>query len=141
MSVGRFFRLSFSILIAGSFGCLALLVLGFAKLWQSVEAMSVKVTDQNFQDFSFAFSELAPLFQGVAAVFLATAISGIALSEFLKTRSLTFYAGATGALSVLLAIALSNGLTPMTNANSAAVFAIAGFIAGALYWLLSGRVA
>ena len=54
-------------------------------------------------------------------------------------RSLLFYAGATGALTAVLAA----GLWQQANANgtgqAAAALAMAGFVAGGVYWMIAGH--
>ena len=61
------------------------------------------------------------------------------LSEVFKTRSLLFYAGATGALTAVLAAALWQHTTAAGNAQAAAALAMAGFVSGGVYWMIAGH--
>jgi hypothetical protein len=63
------------------------------------------------------------------------------LSEIFKTRSLLFYAAATGALTAVLAAALWQHTNAIGNAQAAASLAMAGFVAGGVYWIIAGHSA
>ncbi len=59
------------------------------------------------------------------------------MSEIFKTRLFLFYAGATGALTALFAAALWQQSNAAGNAQTAAALAMAGFVAGGVYWMIA----
>jgi hypothetical protein len=75
--------------------------------------------------------------QGGGAIFLVASLSCVVLSEVFRTRSILYYAGLSGALALAAAAALAS---PAANAHigqAGSVLAIAGFTAGAVYWLIA----
>jgi hypothetical protein len=75
--------------------------------------------------------------QGGSAVFLAAGIVGVLLGEVFRTRSLVFYVGATGALTAVFAAALWQDGGPLGIAPAASALAMAGFVAGGIYWMIA----
>jgi hypothetical protein len=137
MSIGHFFRVLFAVVLSGVIGWISLVALHAVKLVKEVERFQVTASDETFiLDASFENAILA--LQGGGAVVLAAAIAGVLLGEVLRSRSLLFYAGATGALSVALAGAFWRvDLTSLTSPVSAALV-MAGCVAGTIYWLIAG---
>jgi hypothetical protein len=79
--------------------------------------------------------------EGGSALFLAAGIAGVLLGEIFKTPSLLFYAAATGALTAVLAAALWQQVHAAGNAQTAGALAVAGFVAGTVYWMIAGYTA
>jgi hypothetical protein len=82
--------------------------------------------------------EAARSIEGSSALFLAVGIAGVLLGEVFKTSSLLFYAATTGALTAILAAALWQQVQAAGNAQTAAALAVAGFVAGTVYWMIAG---
>jgi hypothetical protein len=75
--------------------------------------------------------------QGGSAVFLAAGIAGVLLGEVFRTRSLLFYVAATGALTALFAAVFWREGGPLGAAPAASALAMAGFVAGGIYWMIA----
>jgi len=137
MSIGHIFRVLLAMALSGLVGWLSLIALHAVKLLKEVERLQAAGPDESYiLDVHIDNAILA--LQGGGAVVLAAAIAGVVLGEVLRSRSLLFYAGATGALSVVLAGAFWRvDLSSLTSPVSAALV-IAGCIAGTIYWLIAG---
>ena len=90
--------------------------------------------------------ELAVFVSVQAAIFSAPfALVAVALGEIMRNREWTFYAGACIAIAVLgfMAQRMSEQVGQPTIVNNYALtaFLTAGFVAGLVYWMASGRLA
>jgi hypothetical protein len=140
MSFSHILRVLFAIVLSGAIGWLSLFVFNLVKIMQGLEAF--EASSPSGDDFAALHLVLENAFgniQGGSALFLAAGIAGVLLSEIFKTRSLLFYAGATGALTALLAAALLQQANAAGNAQAAASLAMAGFVAGGVYWMIAGH--
>ena len=138
MSIFHILRLLLAIVLAGVAGWLSLLAFNAVKLMQEFEAFEAAVSDGggDARPFVDALARAIGSIQGGSALFVAAGIAGVVLSEVFRTRSLLFYAGATGALTAALAAALWR--QPGAAGNAQAALAMAGFVAGAVYWMIAG---
>jgi hypothetical protein len=130
-------RVLFGILLSGTIGWISLFVFHFIKITRQFEAFEETASDGEFATLVHSVEAAAyNIDGGGSALFLAAGIAGVLLSEIFKTRLFLFYAGATGALTALFAAALwqqSNA----GNAQTAAALAMAGFVAGGVYWIIA----
>jgi hypothetical protein len=140
MSLFHFVRVLIAIGLSGAIGWLALVIFNLVKIMQGFEAVEA-APDRGFGQLPQAMEQAAGNIQGGSALFLAAGIAGVLLSEIFKTRSLLFYAAATGALTAVLAAALWQQANAPGNAQAAAALAIAGFVAGGVYWMIAGHSA
>ncbi len=137
MTILHILRVLLAIAISGAIGWMSLFAFDMIKLLQHFEQFEA----QGWADFTImqsASEQAIRNMQGAPSLFLAAAIAGVLLSEIFKARSLLFYAGATGALAAVLAAALWEQTSTAGSAQAAAGLAIAGFVAGSVYWLLAG---
>jgi hypothetical protein len=140
MSLFHFVRVLIAIGLSGAIGWLALVIFNLVKIMQGFEAVEA-APDRGFGQLPQAMEQAVDNIQGGSALFLAAGIAGVLLSEIFKTRSLLFYAAATGALTAVLAAALWQQANAPGNAQAAAALAIAGFVAGGVYWMIAGHSA
>jgi hypothetical protein len=136
MGLTHILRVLFAILLSGTIGWVSLFAFHFIKITQQFEAFEETASDGEFAKLVQAVEAAAYNIDGGSALFLAAGIAGVLLSEIFKTRLFLFYAGATGALTALFAAALwqqSNA----GNAQTAAALAMAGFVAGGVYWMIA----
>ena len=75
-------------------------------IMQQFEAFEATESDGEFAKLARVMEDAVRNIDGGSAVFLAAGIAGVLLSEIFKTRQFLFYAGATGALTAVLAAAL-----------------------------------
>jgi hypothetical protein len=136
MSLFRIIWVLFAIAISGTIGWVSLLAFNAVKIWQKLEAAQAAEPDFDMEILSAAMQRAIHTMQGGPAVFIAAAIVGVVLGEVLRSRSLVFYAGATGGLSTALAAAWPDNFAAGAAAP-AATLAMAGFVAGAIYWLVA----
>ncbi len=137
LSLFHVLKVLFAIAISGAIGWISLAGFNFIKIWQQFEAFEAAAPESGVDLLPSAMEKALHTMQGGSSVFLAAAIAGVLLSEVFKTRSLVFYAGATGALTAALAAALWEqsampGVTPAITA-----LAMAGFVAGGVYWTIA----
>jgi hypothetical protein len=137
MSFTRILRVLFAVFLSGIFGWISLFVFHFIKITQQFEAFEATASDGALAGLIRAIVDAIRNADGASALFLAAAIAGILLSEILKARQLLFYAGATGALTAIFAAALWQPAIAAGNAQTAAALAMAGFVAGGMYWLIA----
>jgi hypothetical protein len=137
MRVTRILRVLFAIFLSGAIGWISLFVFHFIKITQQFEAFEATASDSAFVRLANAMEDAIRNIDGASALFLAAAIAGVLLSEIFKTRLLLFYAGATGALTAIFAAALWQQASAAGNAQAAAALAMAGFVAGGVYWLIA----
>ncbi len=139
MTGGRFVKSLFAALISGVVGWVALAGLGALRVLQKFEQFTTDPRyDDSVPDLLALFDATARTMQGGSAVFLGAAVSGVVLSEVVGSRSLLYHVGLAGGLSVLFATTL-NPAGRAIFGDAATAIAIAGFIGGAVYWLLAGR--
>ncbi|MGO8953546.1 MAG: hypothetical protein ACLPWS_15205 [Rhodomicrobium sp.] len=141
MSFSHMVRVLFAIALSGAIGWVSLFVFNIVKVMQQLEAIEATAPDGDFGRLPEVMVDAIRNIQGGSALFLAAGIAGVLLSEFFKTRALLFYAGATGALSSVLAAALWQQTNAGGNAQAAAALAMAGFVAGSVYWMIAGQAA
>lgn len=138
MSLARFFKVLFGVTAAIVTGWLALIGLNIASILRALEGFIAQ--DGNRDAFWIMPEHLAASVQGGPALAIAAAVSGVVLSEVFRMRSLVLYAAVTGAMTIGVAATLS-GTAAGNVGYAAAILAIAGFAAGAAYWLVAGRSA
>ncbi len=140
MSFSHILRVLFAIAVSGAIGWASLAAFNLINIMQHFEAFQASAPDADFQVLESAFEQAVRNIEGGSAVFLAAGIAGVLLSEIFKTRSLLLYAGATGALTAVFAAALwqQQANAPGT-AQAAAALAMAGFVAGGVYWMIAGH--
>jgi hypothetical protein len=136
MGIFHIVRLLFAVVLSGAIGWISLFVFNMVKIMQRFEAFEVS-PDREFDRLGTAMEQAVANISGGSALFLGAGIAGVLLSEIFKTRSLLFYAGATGALTAVLAAALWQQTNFGGNAQAAASLAMAGFVAGTVYWIVA----
>jgi hypothetical protein len=137
MSVTRILRVLFAIFVSGLTGWISLFTFHFIRITQHFVVFEVSGSDSSFVRLANSMEDAIRNAEGASALFLALAIAGVLLSEIFKVRPLLFYAGATGALTAIFAAALWQQTSAPGNAQTAAALAMAGFVAGGVYWLLA----
>jgi hypothetical protein len=137
MSFTRILRVLFAVFLSGIIGWISLFVFHFIKITQQFEAFEATASDGAFAGLIRAMVDAIHNIDGASALFLAAAIAGVLLSEIFKARQLLFYAGATGALTTIFAAAFWQQASAAGNAQAAAALAMAGFVAGGIYWLIA----
>jgi hypothetical protein len=145
--MGHFIRVLLAIALSGAGGWVFLFGYNVYRIAQQFETFEAAAQGQVFVDerlgreFGVLLSVLDAAVrsvEGSSALFLATGIAGVLLGEVFKTYSLLFYAASTGALTAILAAALWQQAHAAGNAQTAAVLAVAGFVAGTVYWMIAG---
>ncbi len=137
MSFTHILRVLFAIALSGAIGWVSLLAFNAIKIMQQFEAYEAASSDGEFAKLVRVMEDAVRNIDGGSALFLAAGIAGVLLSEIFKTRLLLFYAGATGALTAVLAAALWQQTDAAGNAQAAAALAMAGFVAGGVYWMVA----
>ena len=137
MSLTHILRVLFGILLSGTIGWVSLFAFHFIKITRQFEAFEETASDGEFAKLVQSVETAAYNIDGGSALFLAAGIAGVLLSEIFKTRLFLFYAGATGALTALFAAALWQQSSAAGNAQTAAALAMAGFVAGGVYWMIA----
>ncbi len=138
MSLYHIFRVLFAIVVSGAIGWVSLAAFNAVKIWQQFEALQAfGPGGPGVEDFPSVLERAVRTMQGGSAVFLAAAIAGVLLGEIFRTRSLIFYAGATGALTAVFAAAFWQDGGPLGAAPAPAALAMAGFVAGGVYWTIA----
>jgi hypothetical protein len=141
ISLWHILKVLIAAVFAGVAGWIALFSLSMIRIWQTVEQFAAAGSDEDANRLAVIFEDAIRLMDGGGAIFLAASISCVVLSEVFRARSLIFYMAAAGALGVAAATALSSPSISGVTGQSAAALPIAGFIAGAVYWLIAGRSA
>jgi hypothetical protein len=141
MSFTHILRVLFAIALSGAIGWVSLLVFNIVKIMQQLEALEATAPEGDFGRLPQVMEDAIRNIEGGSALFLAAGIAGVLLSEIFKTRLLLFYAGATGALTAVLAAALWQQANAAGNAQAAGALALAGFVAGGVYWMVAGQSA
>jgi hypothetical protein len=136
MSFTHILRVLFAIALSGAMGWLCLVAFQVLKLLKGLEASQALAADSDFGMLPSMLARAAHDIECGSALFLAAGIAGVLLSEIFKTRSFLFYSGATGALTAILAAALWRQVPGAGQTASA--LAMAGFVAGAFYWMIAG---
>jgi hypothetical protein len=136
MSISHLFRVAIGIVLSGAIGWISLAIFNMIKIMQGLEAFEA-APDREFDRLPMAMEQAIANISGGSAVFLAAGIAGVLLSEIFKTRSLLFYASATGALTAVFAAALWQQSHFGGTAQAAASLAMAGFVAGTVYWIVA----
>jgi hypothetical protein len=138
MSLYQIVRIVLGIVLSGVIGWISLVVFNALKIWQQFEAFEAAGSrGADLGMMPAAMEKAINTMQGGSAVFLAAGIAGVLLGEVFKTRSLVFYVGATGALTALFAAAFWHEGGPLGTAPAAAALAMAGFVAGGIYWMIA----
>jgi hypothetical protein len=138
MSLYHISRVLFAILISGVIGWVSLGAFNAIKIWQQFEALQAfGPNGPGVESFLSVLERAVSTMQGGSAVFLAAAIAGVLLGEVFRTSSLIFYAGATGALTAVFAAAFWQDGGPLGAAPAATALAMAGFVAGGVYWTIA----
>jgi hypothetical protein len=149
MSFSHFIRVLFAIALSGAVGWVFLFGYYIVRITQQFETLEAAPRGTVFQEGPESVFDklLGVLFeaihniQGGSALFLAAGIAGVLLGEVFKTSSLLFYAAATGALTAVLAAALWQQVHSAGSAQTAGALAVAGFVAGTVYWMIAGYTA
>src|SRR5271166_1241206 len=138
MGLYNIFRVVIGVILSGAIGWASLLVFNAVKIWQQFEAFEASGQRSRHLDMIPAAVERAfNTMQGGSAVFLAAGIAGVLLGEVFRTRSLVFYVGATGTLTAVFAAAFWQDGGPLGVAPAASALAMAGFVAGGVYWMIA----
>ncbi len=137
MSLYHVLRLLVGVALSGVIGWVSLFAFNAVKIWQQFEALQAAAPKIDLGRITGAMETAIDTMQGGTSVFLAAAIAGVLLSEVFRTRSLLFYVGATGALTALFAAAFWQDGGPLGTAPAAAALAMAGFVAGGIYWMIA----
>ncbi len=138
MSFTHILRVLFAIFLSGAIGWFSLFFFNVINIMQQFEAFEATESDGEFAKLARVMEDAVRNIDGGSAVFLAAGIAGVLLSEIFKTRQFLFYAGATGALTAVLAAALWQQANAAGNPHTAAALAMAGFVAGGVYWMIAG---
>jgi hypothetical protein len=149
MTFSHFIRVLFAIALSGAVGWVFLFGYNIFRITQQFETFKAAAWAGEFQNKpGSVFAMLLRVaddairnIQGGSALFLAAGIAGVLLGEVFKTSSLLFYAAATGALTAVLAAALWQQVHAAGNAQTAGALAVAGFVAGTIYWMIAGYTA
>jgi hypothetical protein len=139
MSFTHILRVLFAIALSGAIGWVSLFAFNVVKIMQQLEEVEATAPEGDFGRLPQVVEDAVNNIQGGSALFLAAGIAGVLLSEIFKTRLFLFYAGATSALTAVLAAALWQQSNAGGNAQAAASLAMAGFVAGAVYWIVAGH--
>ena len=138
MSLYQIVRVVIGIVLSGVIGWISLFAFNAVKIWQQFEAFQAGGSrGADLGMIPAAMEKAISTMQGGSAVFLAAAIVGVLLGEVFRTRSLVFYVGATGGLTALFAAAFWHEGGPLGTAPAAAALAMAGFVAGGIYWMIA----
>ncbi len=138
MSLFRALLVLFAIVLSGALGWASLLAFNAVNIWRELEAVQAAAApDVDLDPLAAAMERAIHTMQGGSAVVLAAAIVGVLLGEVFRSRSLVFYAGATGGLSAGLAAAWPHSVASGAAAAPAVTLAMAGFVAGTIYWLVA----
>ena len=138
MKLSHIFRVVVGIILSGVMGWFSLLAFNIMKIWQQFEDFEAyHPRGDNLDAIPAALERAIDTMQGGSAVFLAAAIVGVLFSEVFRTRSLTFYVGATGVLTAAFAAAFWHTGGPSTTTTAASALAMAGFVAGGIYWMIA----
>jgi hypothetical protein len=138
MSLYQVVRIVIGVVLSGIIGWISLLIFNALKIWQQFEAF--EAAGSRGADLGMAPSAIEKAIhtmQGGSAVFLAAGIAGVLLGEVFRTRSLLFYVAATGALTALFAAVFWREGGPLGAAPAASALAMAGFVAGGIYWMIA----
>jgi hypothetical protein len=138
MRVSHILRVLFAIFFSGAIGWISLALFNFVKVMQRLEAFQATVPDADYGVLPAVIEDAIGNMQGGPALFVAAAVAGVLLGEIFKSSSLVFYAGATGALTAALASGLWQQAQALGSGQTAASLAIAGFVAGSVYWAIAG---
>ncbi len=141
MSFTHILRVLAAIALSGAIGWVSLFAFNVIKVMQQLEALEATAPEGDFGRLPQVMEDALHNIEGGSALFLAAGIAGVLLSEIFKTRLLLFYAGATGGLTAVLAAALWQQANAAGNAQTAAALAMAGFVAGGVYWVVAGHSA
>ncbi len=136
MSLYHILRVLVAVVLSGVIGWISLFAFNAVKIWQQFEALQA-APSVDLQRIPATMESAINTMQGGSAVFLAAAIVGVLLSEVFRTRSLVFYVGATGLLTAVFAAAFWREGGPLGAAPAAAALAMAGFVAGGIYWMIA----
>jgi hypothetical protein len=139
MSFSHVLRVLFAVALSGAIGWVSLAAFNVVKVMQRLEGFEAALPDSGFGILPSVLDEAIRAMQGGSAVFLAAGIAGVLLGEIFKMRSLLFYAGATGALTAVFAAAPWQQANAPATAQAGAALAVAGFVAGSVYWLIAGH--
>ncbi len=137
MSLYNILRVLVGVVISGVIGWLSLFAFNAVKIWQQFEAFEAAGSRADLRLIPATMEKAISTMQGGSAVFLAAAIAGVLLGEVFRTRSLLFYVGATGVLTAVFAAAFWQEGGPLGTAPAAAALAMAGFVAGGIYWMIA----
>ena len=138
MILSNIVRVAVGVMVSGALGWLSLLGFNALKIWQEVEAFEAYGTrGERLDMIPLAVERAIGAMQGGSAVFLAAGIVGVLFSEVFRTRSLTFYVGATSVLTAVFAAAFWQTGGPLNTVTTASALAMAGFVAGGVYWMIA----
>jgi hypothetical protein len=141
MSFAHFIRVLFAVALSGAVGWVFLFGYNIFRIMRQFEAFEAAAPSGDFGMLPRVLDEAIRNIEGGSALFLAAGIAGVLLGEIFKTTSLLFYAAATGALTAVLAAALWQQVHAAGNAQAAGALAVAGFVAGTVYWMIAGYTA
>ncbi|HZV20568.1 MAG TPA: hypothetical protein VE986_03390 [Hyphomicrobiales bacterium] len=137
MSFSHLLRVLLAIALSGALGWLCLVAFNVVKVMQHLEAFQANLPDGDLGMLPAVIDDAIRNVECGSAVFLAAGIAGVLLGEIFGTRSLVLYAGATGALTAVLAAGLWRQANAAGSSQAAAALAAGGFVAGAVYWMIA----
>ena len=137
MSLYNILRVLVAVVLSGVIGWVSLFAFNAVKIWQQLEAFEAAGSRADLDLIPATMERAINSMQGASAVFLAAAIVGVLLGEVFRTRSLVFYVGATGTLTAVLAAALWQDGPALSFAPATTALAMAGFVAGGIYWMIA----
>jgi hypothetical protein len=141
MSFSHFIRVLFAIAFSGAVGWVFLFGYHVYRITKQLEAFEAATPSGDFGMLTRVMEDAVRNIEGGSALFLGAGIAGVLLGEIFKTSSLLFYAAATGALTAVLAAALWQQVHMAGSAQTAGALAVAGFVAGTVYWMIAGYTA
>jgi hypothetical protein len=134
MSLFHVLRVLFAVAFSGAVGWASLIAFNAVKFLREFENFEVAAPNVDLEPLLYAMERSAQTVHGGSMVFLAVAIVGVLFSEIFRSRSLIFYAGATGALTAALAVGWRMAAPEATPVSA---LAMAGFVAGGIYWAIA----
>lgn len=137
MTIGHIVKVSIAVLLASAAGWISLFGLNTLRVWQAFEGLAGAQSDAEFNQFDLIFRDVLRSMEGGSTVFLCASLSCAVLSEVLRSRSILYYVGLSGALALIAAAAVSSPAFTPHAGQAGSALPIAGFVAGAVYWLIA----
>ncbi len=137
MTVAHILKVSIAVVLASVVGWITLFGLNTLRVWQAIDALAAARSDAEFNRVDYILQDVLRSMEGGGTVFLVASISCAVLSEVFRTRSILYYVGLTGAIALAAAAAISSPAFIPHAGQAGSALPIAGFAAGAVYWLIA----